>query len=291
MGAAIQRIGIAGAGVMGGGIGQMFAEQGREVWLWDLYPAALDRGLAVIRSRLRGSAEKGRIPVEEVGRVLGRIHAAPALGELAGCGLVIEAVTEDEAAKRALLTQLSAILPEDSLVGTNTSSLSIEELAQAMRRPERFLGIHFFNPPTKLELVEVVPAQLTASETLVTVKELLAACGKTPIVVKDSPGFIVNRLLLLLINEAARLLDEGLATAEDIDTAMRLGALHPAGPLAVADLIGLDTCQKILEVLESRLGDRAFEPARCLRDRVAQGKLGRKTGEGFHGAGGPGRRQ
>jgi 3-hydroxybutyryl-CoA dehydrogenase len=167
------------------------------------------------------------------------------------------------------------------LMGSNTSSLSIRSLARFVRHPERFLGIHFFNPPTRTELVELVPWDRTAASALDAVRKLLVGCGKTPLVVRDSPGFVVNRLLLLMINEAARMVDEGVASAEDIDTAMHLGALHPAGPLAVADLIGLDTCRLILRRLARALHSNAYRPARGLERRVRQGRLGRKSGRGF----------
>ena len=277
----LQRIGIAGAGLMGGGIAQFFAEQGRTVSLWDAAPGAVQRALAAIRARLEASAAKGRLPACEVAPVLGRIAAARELGDLAGCQLAVEAISEELRAKRRLLASLSAVVAPPAPIGTNTSSLSVRALARSVRGPERFLGMHFFNPPTRLQLVELVPVPVTSGQTLRRVKELLEACGKHPVTVRDSPGFIVNRLLLLMIAEAARMVDQGVASPEDIDTAMRLGALHPAGPLAVADLIGLDTCRSILASLRRGLGNPAFQAARGLSRRVAAGKLGRKSGEGF----------
>ena len=213
---------------------------------------------------------------------MARVAPVAGMAELAPAGLVIEAVVEDPGVKRDVLRALGPIVAETAVIGTNTSSLSVTDLSQAVGRPERFLGVHFFNPPTRLALVDLVPTARTAPETLARVRELLASCEKTPVVVKDRPGFIVNRLLLLLINEAARMVDEGVASAEDIDTAMQLGALHPAGPLTVADLIGLDTCQKILTVLHEKLEGSSYAPAGSIRDRVTSGKLGRKTGEGFY---------
>jgi 3-hydroxybutyryl-CoA dehydrogenase len=278
----VRLIGIAGAGVMGGGIAQLFAQSGRSVLLWDSDPAALERALSALRERLATSASKGRFPAGDIPVILSRVRPAGALEELAGCELFIEAIPEQLQAKRALLARASALLPATALMGSNTSSLSIRSLARAVRRPERFLGIHFFNPPTRMELVELAPADRTSASALAAVEELLASCGKTPLVVRDSPGFIVNRLLLLMINEAARMVDQGVASAADIDAAMRLGALHPAGPLAVADLIGLDTCRLILRRLARALHASAYRPARGLERRVRQGRLGRKSGQGFH---------
>jgi 3-hydroxybutyryl-CoA dehydrogenase len=278
----IGTIGIAGAGIMGGGIAQLFAQAGRDVLLWDSSPAALERALSAMRGRLEASASKGHLLAEEVPGILARVRPAGALEELAACGLFLEAIPEQLQAKRALLTRASAMLPATALIGSNTSSLSILSLSRVVRGPERFLGIHFFNPPTRMELVELVPTDRTAASALAAVRELLAGCGKTPLVVRDSPGFIVNRLLLLMINEAARMVDDGVASAEDIDTAMRLGALHPAGPLTVADLIGLDTCRLILKRLARGLHSNAFRPARGLERHVRQGRLGRKSGQGFH---------
>jgi 3-hydroxybutyryl-CoA dehydrogenase len=276
-----ERIGIAGAGIMGGGIAQLFAEHGRTVRLWDAAPGAGERALAAIRVRLEAGAAKGRLPSAEVEPIFQRIAVARELEELAGSQLALEAITEDMRAKRRLLAALSAALAPPAPIGTNTSSLSVRALARAVHGPERFLGVHFFNPPTHLQLVEVVPAPATSGGILARVRELLEACGLNPVTVRDSPGFIVNRLLLLMINEAARMVDQGVASAEDVDTAMRLGALHPAGPLAVADLIGLDTCRSILSNLRRGLGNPAFRPAKGLRRRVAAGRLGRKSGEGY----------
>ena len=277
----VQKIGVVGAGIMGGGIAQMFAEQGKTVLLWDVNQDQLARGLAGIRRRLERSVEKGHKPPEVVEEVLGRIARLTGPGGFAEAELVIEAIVEDKQVKLQLLSELSECVGEAAILATNTSSLSIGELSEAVKNPQRFLGLHFFNPPTKLELVELVSTPLTSADVIAVVTRLLKACGKTPVTVKDTPGFIVNRLLLLMVNEAGRMLDEGVAAAEDIDTAMKLGALHPVGPLALADLIGLDTCETILSVLHDRLGSSSYAPALSLKARVAEGKLGRKTGEGF----------
>lgn len=282
----IERIGIAGAGLMGGGIAQLFAANGKSVLLWDAAPGAGERALAAIRARLQASAAKGHLPGAQVGPILQRITVARTMQELAGSHLAMEAISEDLRAKRRLLAALSAVLAAPAPIGTNTSSLSVRALARCVRGPERFLGMHFFNPPTRLPLVELVPVPATSGQALARVRELLESCGRNPVTVRDSPGFIVNRLLLLMINEAARMVDEGVATPEDIDTAMRLGALHPAGPLAVADLIGLDTCRSILGSLRRGLRNPAFRAARGLRRRVAEGRLGRKSGGGYFAAGG-----
>ncbi len=276
------RIGIVGAGTMGGGIAQMLAENGHPGLLWDVDRAALDRGVTAIRTRLEKSVAKEKIPVDRCEQIMARLHKAETLADLAQSDLVIEAVVEDPDVKTRVFADVESVVPASTIVATNTSSLSVSALAGGLSHPERFLGVHFFNPPTKLELVEVVAGDRTAPETVAAVKEFLSSCAKTPVSVKDSPGFIVNRLLLLFINEAIRMADEGVATPADIDTAMRLGALHPVGPLAIADLIGLDTCHRILAVLRDTLKSPAYEPAQSLRRLVDEGKLGRKAGAGFY---------
>jgi len=264
----------------------MFAEHGRDAVLWDVSPKCLDGGVRSIRTRLEKSVEKGKLDPAQVAPILARVRRARGLRDLAGCGFVVEAVVEDLGAKKAVLAEVESVLDNDAIVATNTSSLRVAELATALGRPARFLGVHFFNPPTKLELVEVVGAPGTSPGVVSTVRELLVSCGKTPVTARDAPGFIVNRLLLLLVNEAARMVDQGVASAADIDVAMQLGALHPAGPLAVADLIGLDTCQRILSELHMKLGSSSYAPAESIAKRVAQGRLGRKTGAGFFEYGG-----
>jgi 3-hydroxybutyryl-CoA dehydrogenase len=277
-----QTIGVIGVGVMGGGIAQMFAEQGINILVLDVDAGARDRGIANIEKRLGRSAEKGSITPERASEIMSHIGRAECLEDLDSANLVIEAIIENEEAKREFLSALSGIMADTAVIGTNTSSLSITSLASACHRAERFLGIHFFNPPTKVELVEVIPTAQTSPEVLQGVRSLLEKCGRTPVVVKDSPGFIVNRLLLLMINEAARMIDQGVATPEEIDTAMKLGALHPVGPLALADLIGLDTCTSILRVLQQELGGSSYEPAEAIVNLMRLGRLGRKSGEGFY---------
>ncbi|MDD4099388.1 MAG: 3-hydroxyacyl-CoA dehydrogenase family protein, partial [Lentisphaeria bacterium] len=240
------------------------------------------KGAEAIRGRLRKSVEKGTMTEEAAQASLARLRPAADLAELSDADLVIEAIYEDASAKTALYRQLEQTVSATTIIGTNTSSLSVTELSAALERPDRFLGLHFFNPPTKLALVEVITTPDFPADQTQTVTALLQRCGKQPVVVKDSPGFIVNRLLLPLINEAARLVDAGIAAPADIDAAMRLGALHPAGPLQVADLIGLDICCDILEKLSASLNKPEFRPAAALTSRVASGKLGRKTGAGFY---------
>ncbi len=268
---------------MGGGIAQFFAEHDVPVTLWDGNPEALAKGVAAIAGRLKKSVEKGTLTAARAAEIEANLHPAAGLDDFAGADLVIEAIVENADVKRGLLLALEPVVGAGAILGTNTSSLSVSGLARVLKKPERFLGIHFFNPAPRLELVEVVPGEKTAPPVTETVLACLKACGKTPVLVKDSPGFIVNRLLLLMINEAARMVDQGVASAEDIDAAMRLGALHPAGPLAVADLIGLDTCETILQTLQRELKASSYAPAEGISSRVKAGKLGRKTGQGFFG--------
>jgi 3-hydroxybutyryl-CoA dehydrogenase len=213
---------------------------------------------------------------------MGRIKQAADLTDFKTADLVIEAVIEDYDAKAKIYKELEKIVGTETIIGTNTSSLSVTDLSKNLTTPKRFLGIHFFNPPTKLELVEVITTPELSPEVNKKICDILCGCGKNAVSVKDSPGFIVNRLLLPFINEAAKLLDSGVANAEDIDTAMRLGTLHPAGPLQVADLIGLDICKDILEKLAESLKRPDYKPAKSINDLVEAGKLGRKSGKGFY---------
>ena len=278
----IKTIGVLGSGVMGGGIAQMFAEKGFDVLLWDVEARIAEDGFGKIKKRLMKSAEKGKIDIATAEAVCGRIKPLGTLEEISGAELVIEAVLEDIKVKSDLYRKLEELISSECIVGTNTSSLSVQALSGSWRKPERFLGIHFFNPPTKLELVEMILTDKTAEETTAKVKEVLGKCDKTAVNVKDSPGFIVNRLLLPMINEAAKLLDSGAADVSAIDTAMRLGALHPVGPLELADLIGLDVCKKILESMADSMKDTFYKPAKAINERVASGRLGRKSGAGFY---------
>ena len=275
-------IGIIGAGTMGGGIAQMFAENGFQTLLWDANTAFLDNGVANIGKRLHKSVEKGKLAANEAENILKRITKTSSLDEFSGTDIVIEAIIENFDVKVELYKKLEKIVAAKTVIGTNTSSLSVTDLSRQLESPERFLGIHFFNPPTKLELVEVITTPALNPGVMHQVSDILTSCGKSAVNVKDSPGFIVNRLLLPFINEAAKLLDSGVAGAEDIDTAMRLGTLHPAGPLQVADLIGLDICKDILDKLAETLHEPSYKPAKSLVELVKAGKLGRKNGQGFH---------
>lgn len=277
-----EMIGIIGAGTMGGGIAQMFAENGFQTLLWDVNDNFANKGIEKIQKRLNKSVERGKLTAERAEGILSRINKADDLSEFATTALVIEAIIEDYDVKTELYKKLETIVGTETIIGSNTSSLSVSDLSSNLNAPERFLGIHFFNPPTKLELVEVIATPSLCPKVSQKVNDILIRCGKTAVKVNDSPGFIVNRLLLPFINEAAKLLDTGVAKAEDIDTAMRLGTLHPAGPLQVADLIGLDICKDILDKLAESLNQENYKPAKAIIDLVKAGKLGRKTGEGFH---------
>jgi len=275
-------IGIIGAGTMGGGIAQMFAENGFQTLLWDVNDNFANKGIEKIQKRLNKSVEKGKLTAKKAKSIISHISKADDLNKFAEADLVIEAIVENYDIKTELYKKLEKIVSPETIIGSNTSSLSVTDLSSNFTSPKRFLGIHFFNPPTKLELVEVIATPNLCPKVSQKVNDILTRCGKSAVNVNDSPGFIVNRLLLPFINEAAKLLDDGVAKAEDIDTAMRLGTLHPAGPLQVADLIGLDICKDILEKLAESLDQPNYKPAKSIVSLVKAGKLGRKTGEGFH---------
>jgi 3-hydroxybutyryl-CoA dehydrogenase len=267
---------VVGAGQMGGGIAQVVATSGRRVSLHDAAPGAVERGLETIRTSLSRLAEKGGADPEEV---LARIDA---VDDLVPASLMIEAVVEDPDVKRELFRRADAVLPSEAVLASNTSSIPIASLAAATQRPDRVIGMHFFNPVPVLRLVEVIRARDTSNETADAITELARDLGKTPAVANDFPGFVSNRILMPFINEAVWALQEGVAEAEAIDTIARLGFAHPLGPLALADLIGLDTCVAIMEVLQEGLGDDRYAPAPLLREHVTAGRLGRKSGRGFY---------
>lgn len=275
-------IGVIGAGTMGGGIAQMFAENGFQTLLWDINDSFATQGIEKIQKRLNKSVEKGKLAQEESENIMSRIKQASDLADFKAVDLVIEAIIEDYDTKAEIYKKLEKIVGNETIIGTNTSSLNVTDLSKNLASPERFLGVHFFNPPTKLELVEVITTPELSPEVNKKICNILSGCKKNTVSVNDSPGFVVNRLLLPFINEAAKLLDSGVANAEDIDTAMRLGTLHPAGPLQVADLIGLDICKDILEKLAESLNRPDYKPAKSIIDLAGAGKLGRKTGEGFY---------
>jgi 3-hydroxybutyryl-CoA dehydrogenase len=267
---------VVGAGQMGGGIAQVVAASGRRVSLYDAAPGAVDRGLAAIRKSLERLAEKGGADPDEV---LGRIAA---VDDIVAADLMVEAVVEDAAVKEDVFRRADATLPPDSVLASNTSSIPITSLAAATGRPDKVIGMHFFNPVPVLRLVEVVRGRETSDETAVAITQLAEELGKTPAVANDFPGFVSNRILMPFINEAVWALHDGVAEADAIDTIAKLGFAHPLGPLALADLIGLDTCVAIMEVLENGLGDGKYAPCPLLREHVAAGRLGRKSGQGFY---------
>ena len=270
------RVLVVGAGQMGAGIAQVMAASGREVSLHDSQPGAVERGLDGIRRSLERLHEKGG---PEPGEVLGRV--TPVVG-LVEADLLIEAIVEDADAKRSVFRAADEALPAHAVLASNTSSIPITELAAATARPGQVIGMHFFNPVPMLPLVEVIRAEQTTDETAEAIVALARDIGKTPAEANDFPGFVSNRILMPFVNEAAYALMEGVAEAEAIDTVAKLGFAHPMGPLALADLIGLDTCVAIMEVLHEGLGDPKYAPCPLLRRYVAAGRLGRKSGRGFY---------
>jgi len=267
---------VVGAGQMGGGIAQVVAASGRRVSLYDSVPGATERGLAAMRKSLERLAEKGGAAADEV---LGRVEA---VDDLVPADLMVEAVVEDLSVKEDVFRRADGVLPPDSLLASNTSSIPIGTLAEATGRPDRVIGMHFFNPVPVLQLVEIVRGRQTSDETAEAITQLARELGKTPAVANDFPGFVSNRILMPYINEAVWALHDGVAEAEAIDTIAKLGFAHPMGPLALADLIGLDTCVAIMEVLETGLNDAKYAPCPLLRELVGEDKLGRKSGEGFY---------
>jgi 3-hydroxybutyryl-CoA dehydrogenase len=272
----LEHVLVVGAGQMGAGIAQVVAASGRRVSLHDAAPGAVDRGLASIRRSLEKLAEKGGADPDEV---LARIEP---VGDLVPAELMIEAVVEDAAVKGDLFRRADGILPLEAILASNTSSIPITSLAAATQRPDRVIGMHFFNPVPVLMLVEVIRGLDTSDETAAAIVRLAAELGKTPAEARDFPGFVSNRILMPFINEAAYALLEGVAEIEAIDTIATLGFAHPMGPLALADLIGLDTCVAIMDVLHEGLGDPKYAPCPLLRQYVQAGRLGRKSGRGFY---------
>jgi 3-hydroxybutyryl-CoA dehydrogenase len=276
-----QSIGVVGAGTMGQGIAQVLVTSGFPVQLYDVADEQLGRAQGAIDKGLGKLVAKEKLGEEEKGEAMARLELTTSLEALRGCEVIVEAAPEQPALKEKLFRDLSR-LSHDAILASNTSSLSLTRLAAMCERPERVVGMHFFNPVPVLKLVEVIRAEQTSDATVARIETLARELGKTPVAVADSPGFAVNRLLVPMINEAAVLLQEGAASAEDIDQSMKLGAAHPMGPLALADLIGLDVCLAIMEVLQEGFGDPKYRPCPLLKRMVAAGYLGRKSGRGFH---------
>ncbi len=278
----IRRIGIIGAGQMGRGIAHVCALAGLDVLLSDADPAALAQARDTIGSNLARQVARGRIKEEEKAAALGHIKAAGDYRAFADCDMVIEAATEKEAVKREIFKELVPVLNPEALIASNTSSISITRLASATDRPQKFIGMHFMNPVPVMTLVEVIRGIATDEATFAATRDLALKLGKTPVAAEDFPAFIVNRILLPMINEAVYTLYEGVGSVASIDTAMKLGANHPMGPFELADFIGLDTCLSIMQVLYEGLADSKYRPCPLLVKYVEAGWLGRKTGRGFY---------
>jgi 3-hydroxybutyryl-CoA dehydrogenase len=278
----IRSLGVVGAGTMGNGIAQVSATAGLPTVLVDVAPAALDKGLATLERNLERQVKKGTIAAAESAASRARVTAATELGALAGCDLVVEAVVERLEVKAAVLAELDRLCAATAVLATNTSSISITRLAAATGRPDRVIGMHFMNPVPVMPLVEIIRGLATSQATYDAVETATRRLGKTPVEVHDSPGFVSNRVLMPMINEAVFCLQEGVGTAAAIDQIMKLGMNHPLGPLALADLIGLDVCLDILRVLHAGLGEDKYRPCPLLVKMVDAGRLGRKSGRGFH---------
>jgi len=287
MGSGIRNVGVIGAGQMGCGIAQVSAVAGYKVQIYDLSDERIQTGLATINGNLARQVSSGKITEEDRKAALDRISGSSDMNDLASCDLVIEAATEDEQVKRKIYAQVCPIMKPEAILATNTSSLSITRLAASSDRPDRFMGIHFMNPVPVMKLVELVRGIATEEATFQAAKEFVTTLEKTITVAEDFPAFIVNRILLPMINEAIYTLYEGVGTVDAIDTAMRLGANHPMGPLQLADFIGLDTCLSIMQVLHDGLADSKYRPCPLLVKYVEAGWLGRKSGRGFYDYRGP----
>ncbi len=276
------RVAVIGAGTMGNGVAQTFASHGSAVALVDVSESALERGVAAIRSSLARFVEKQKLTQAEADAILARIRPSSRLEDVGDAPLVLEAVVEKIEVKREVFARLDQITPKHSILATNTSSISITAIAAATRRPDKVIGMHFMNPVPLMALVEVIRGQETSDPTTRTITACSEALGKVPVEVSDYPGFVSNRVLMPMINEAAFCLMEGVASREAIDTVMKLGMNHPLGPLALADLIGVDVCLDILEVLHTGFGDSKYRPCPLLKRMVAAGRLGRKAKRGFY---------
>jgi 3-hydroxybutyryl-CoA dehydrogenase len=278
----VKRAAVVGAGTMGNGIAHVFAQHGWQVKLIDTVPAALQQATSTIRNNLQRQVKKGTLPADAPQQVLDRIATGSDLSAARDAELVVEAASEYPAIKFSVFEQLDRICAPGAILATNTSSISITEIASRTARPEQVIGMHFMNPVAVMQLVEVIRGHATSDATTAAVMETARALGKTPVEVNDYPGFVSNRVLMPMINEAIYCVMEGVASSESIDTVMKLGMAHPMGPLTLADFIGLDVCLAIMEVLHRGLGDDKYRPCPLLRRMVAAGHLGRKSGRGFY---------
>ena len=278
----IKTIGVVGAGQMGNGIAQVAAYSGFQVVMSDIADSFVQKGVATISKNLDRMVEKGKIPAQKKEEVMGRIKGTTQLQEMANVDFAVEAATENESLKLTIFKELDRICRKEVILSSNTSSLSITKIASATQRPSQVIGMHFMNPVPVMQLVEIIRGLRTSQETFDAVKSLTEKMGKTPVEANDFPGFIANRILMPMIKEAIYTLFEGVGTPEAIDTVMKLGMNHPMGPLALADLIGLDTCLAIMEVLYKGFGDSKYRPCPLLRKYVDSGYLGKKTGRGFY---------
>jgi 3-hydroxybutyryl-CoA dehydrogenase len=278
----ITRVGVVGAGTMGNGIAQVFAVSGYDVKMRDVGDAPLERGMSTIQKSLSKFVEKGKISEDDSEAAIARIETTADLEDLVDCELVVEAIFENFEVKASAFRELDELLRPEAILASNTSSIDITRLAAVTKRPDRFCGMHFFNPVPLMSLVEIIRGLATSDETYATIKATAEKLGKTPVEVRDYPGFVSNRVLMPMINEAVFALYEGVASKEDIDTVMKLGMNHPMGPLTLADFIGLDVCLDILNVLYDGFKDPKYRPCPLLVKMVQAGRLGRKSGEGFY---------
>ena len=276
------QVAVIGAGTMGNGIAHVFAQHEWATTLIDVRPEALEKGLGTIKGNLDRQVKKGTLTAEQPAQILGRITTSSKLDAAAGASLIVEAATENPELKHQIFRTLDGVAGPDAILATNTSSISITEIAASTKRPDKVVGMHFMNPVPLMQLVEVIRGHATSDATTRTVLDIAKALGKTPVEVNDYPGFVANRILMPMINEAVYCVMEGVATPEAIDTVMKLGMNHPMGPLTLADFIGLDVCLAILEVMHKGLGDPKYRPCPLLRRMVAAGHLGRKSGKGFY---------
>jgi 3-hydroxybutyryl-CoA dehydrogenase len=277
----MKKIGVLGTGTMGAGIIQVLVQSGYEVVLRARRQTSVDGGIATVTKNLEKLVAKEKITAADKDAMLSRVKGSTDISIVADADLIIEAATEEMESKKALFAELDKLCKPGTIIATNTSSLSITEIASATGRPDKIIGMHFFNPVPAMKLIEIIKGLATSEETKKTIVELTEKIGKTPVEVEEAPGFVVNRVLVPMINEAIGILADGLASASDIDEAMKLGANHPMGPLALGDLIGLDVCLAIMEVLHKEFGEAKYRPHTLLRKKVRGGELGRKSGKGF----------